>query len=507
MDALAEHRRRADALQYPRAWPDPVDSVELIETHISTVLLGGDYAYKLKKPVNLGFVDFTRLDQRHYYCTEELRLNRRLAPRVYLDVVAVTEDAAGPRFGDAARVVDWAVKMRRFPQSALLGKRAQNKVLEPDLIERLAAMLAGFHAGAPVATDSYGAPERITRRALENFEALAHTFTTEEQEARLQRLYSWTQEAAQRLAPVFEQRRRQGHVRECHGDLHLDNIILWEGELAAFDCIEFAPDLRWIDTANDIAFTIMDLHFHAQPAAAHHLLNAYLENSGDYDALALIPFYSVYRALVRAKIDALLLEEHTAPETRRTTMARMERYLALAEHLARPAPAALVITYGVSGSGKSTAAQALVQRLGCIRLRSDVERRRLMGLGKHAPTGSTLDGGAYTREQTRQTYARLHMLAGHVLAAGFVSVVDATFLDQAQRRCFADLAKERNAKFVILDLETSPAQLRARLVQRRAAGRDVSEADLEVLEQQLQRREPLDASERKHAITVLAEKL
>lgn len=503
MNILAEHRRRATALQRPCAWPHPVESVEVIETHISTVLLGGDYAYKLKKPVDLGFLDFTCLDRRYYYCTEEVRLNRRLAPRVYLDVVPVTEDATGPRIGGEGRVVDWAVKMRRFPQSALLGSQVQRGVPEAGLIERLADKLTRFHASAAVSTDArYGAPERVSKRALENFDALAHTLSAQEQRVRLQWLHRWTREAAQRLAPVFEQRQEQGHVRECHGDLHLDNIIIWDGELTAFDCIEFAPDLRWIDTANDIAFTVMDLHFRAQPVAAHHLLNAYLESSGDYDALAVIPFYSVYRALVRAKIDTLLLEESRVSEVRQTIMARVERYLALAEHLARPAPAGLVITCGVAGSGKSTAAQALVERFGCIRLRSDVERKRLLGLGKHAHTGSALGSGAYTHEQTQQTYERLCVLAERVLGAGFVPVVDATFLNRAQRRRFADLANEWDADFAILALEVQPAQLRARLVQRQAGGRDASEADLEVLEQQLRQREPLDASEREHAIAV-----
>lgn len=507
MDWLAEHRRRVAALQRPHAWPHPVDNVEVIETHISTVLLGGDYAYKLKKPLDLGFLDFTCLDRRYYYCTEEVRLNRRLAPRVYLDVVPVTEDAAGPRIGGDARVVDWAVKMRRFPQSALLGNRVRLGVPEPELIARLADKLARFHAEAAVSTDtSYGAPEHVGERALENFDALlAHTLSAPEHRARLQRLHSWTQEAAHRLAPVFGQRQRQGHVRECHGDLHLDNIIVWDGELTAFDCIEFAPDLRWIDTANDIAFTVMDLHFRAQPVAAHHLLNAYLESSGDYDALAVIPFYSVYRALVRAKIDTLSFEESRAPEARQTAAARVERYIALAEQLACPAPAGLVITFGVAGSGKSTAARALVERFGCIRLRSDVERKRLLGLGKHAHTGSALGSGAYTREQTQQTYARLHALAERVLSAGFVPVVDATFLDRAQRQRFADLANERDADFAILALDARPAQLRARLAQRRIGGRDASEADLEVLKQQLRQREPLDASEREHAIAVMPE--
>ncbi|MDN5872033.1 MAG: AAA family ATPase [Nitrococcus sp.] len=500
MDALGEHHRRVAALQRPHAWPHPVERIEVIETHISTILLAGDYAYKLKKPVNLVFLDFTPLDRRRHYCNEEVRLNRRMAPRVYLDVVPVTEDTTGPRIGGDGEVVDWAVKMRRFPQSALLGNRIQRAGHEPELIERLADKLADFHANTTIATDTrYGAKEGICERARANFDALADSFPAHE--ARLKRLLGWTQRAAQRLAPAFDQRQRQGHVRECHGDLHLDNIIVWDGELAAFDCIEFAPDLRWIDTANDIAFTVMDLHFRAQPAAAHHLLNAYLESSGDYDALRVIPFYSVYRALVRAKIDTLLLEENRSPEARRAIMARVERYLALAEHLTRPAAAKAVITFGVSGSGKSTAAQALVEHFGYIRLRSDVERKRLLGRGKHARTGSTLGGGAYTRKQTEQTYARLHALADGVLSAGFVPVVDASFLNRAQRHSFAKLAAERHAGFTILALEARADELRVRLAQRQAGGRDASEADLDVLEQQLQQCEPLDATERVSAVT------
>ncbi|EAR22136.1 bifunctional aminoglycoside phosphotransferase/ATP-binding protein [Nitrococcus mobilis] len=508
MDTLAEHRRRVAALQHVQAWPQPVEQVEVIETHISTVLLGGDYAYKLKKPVDFGFLDFTRLGRRHYYCMEEVRLNRRLAPHVYVDVVPVTEDASGPRLDGTGEVADYAVKMRRFPQAALLGNRAQRGPLEYDLIERLADKLADFHAAMPIATDPlYGAPERIGQRALENFEVLERNFTGQKQVARLRRLRIWVQEAAQRLAAAFARRQREGHVRECHGDLHLDNIIAWDGELAAFDCIEFAPDLRWIDTANDIAFTVMDLHFRAQPVAAHHLLNAYLERSGDYNALELIPFYSVYRALVRAKVDTLSLEKHCGTlETRQVMLEeRVDRYLALAEYLARPDPAHLVITFGVAGSGKSTAAQALVERFGCIRLRSDIERKRLLGFASHAHTDSPLGGGAYTHAHTQQTYARLRTLAEGVLSAGFVPVVDATFLGRAQRRRFAELAEARQAGFAILALEVPPAQLRLRVAQRRARGRDASEADLSVLERQLQQRELLDAGERERTIVVPAQ--
>lgn len=506
MDALAEHRQRVAALQRARAWPQSAENVEVIETHISTVLLGGDYAYKLKKPVDFGFLDFTGLEQRHYFCTEEVRLNRRLAPYLYLDVIPVTENAGGLKLGGTGKVVDYAVKMRRFPQSALLGNRAQRGALEYDLIERLADKLADFHAATPIATDPfYGAPDRISRRALENFDAPERNFAGQKQAVRLQRLRIWTQEAAQRLAAVFTRRQREGHVRECHGDLHLDNIIAWDNGLAAFDCIEFAPDLRWIDTANDIAFTIMDLYFRAQPVAAHHLLNAYLERSGDYSALEVIPFYSVYRAMVRIKVDMLSLEEHCGTlETQQITLERVDRYLALAESLARPAPAHLVITFGVTGSGKSTAAQALVERFGCIRLRSDVERKRLLGLAKYSHTDSPVGGGAYTHAQTQQTYAHLRTLAEGVLNAGFVPVVDATFLDPAQRRCFSELAMARQAGFAILALEVPPAQLRQRVAQRRTEGRGASEADLRVLEQQLGQYESLDDGEREHAIVVPA---
>lgn len=504
MDVLLEHRRRVAALQRPNAWPHPVAAIEVIETHISTVLLGGDYAYKLKKPLDLGFLDFTSLERRHHFCCEEVRLNRRLAPGLYLDVVPVTEDAEGLRIDGSAHVVDWAVKMRRFPQSALLGNRLGQGAPELGLIERLGGLLARFHADAAVCADAdYATPERIARRALENFDVLTGSAMMQEQDVRLEHLHRWTLESVQRLTPVFERRRSQGHVRECHGDLHLDNIILWDGELAAFDCIEFDPDLRWIDTANDLAFTIMDLHFRAQPVAAHHLLNAYLEDSGDYEALAVIPFYGVYRALVRAMVDTLLAEENPATAVEQAARARVARYLGLAEQLMRSAPRQLLITFGAAGSGKSTAAQALVERFGCIRLRSDVERKRLLGLGKLERTGSAPGAGAYTSEMSRRTYTRLRGLAESVLEAGFVPVVDATFLDRVQRRRFAELAQQCNAGFAILAMDTTPAQLRARLVRRQESARhEASEADLAVLERQLQQCEPLDAHERKQAISV-----
>jgi len=440
--------------------------MNVIETHISRILLDGELALKQKKPVVLPFVDYGTRVRRAHCCAEEVRLNRRFAPELYLGVVALEDGEP-------------AVKMRRFDENDRLDHVCARGELQPVQLVALAGRLQDFFTTAAAATPEkrFGAPEWVWSPVEENFVELAALLP--EHGPRLAALRQWSAGEFARLQPVFAARKAAGRVREGHGDLHLANLVLLDGAIVPFDGIEFNDDLRWNDVASEIAFLWMDLIDHGRPDLAGGFLDAWLSASGDYEALTVLGFYAVYRALVRAKVAAL--SGRPASD-----------YLALAETLATPPTPALLLTHGLSGSGKSTASAALLwrQRSGrLIRLRSDVERKRLFGLVPLARS----DGSIYTPEATAATYGRLRTLAGEALAAGFSVIVDAAFLRRAERSDFRALAATRGLRCVILACEAPVDELRRRLRQRQ---NDASEATVEVLEQQLGWMEPLTDDER-----------
>lgn len=481
-------------LRDPLAYPHPAGRLEHIETHISHVLLAGDYAYKLKKPLDLGFLDFSTLERRRFFCEEELRLNGRLAPHIYLGVVPITGSAERPRVGGAGEALEYAVKMRRFDQDDLLTRVP----VTPDLADRIAERVAAFHASIPaVAPDSeYGTPQAVLIPMLENFDHSRTCLQDQAALSRLQYLERWTCERRDALWQVLDRRRREGHVGECHGDMHRGNIALVEGGLVIFDGIEFNPGLRWIDTMSELAFLVMDLEEAGEFDQASRLLNRYLELSGDYEGLLVLDFYKVYRAMVRAKVTAIRLgQEDVEPEEAVRDREDYERYVALAESYTRSRPQRLVITHGVSGSGKSRLARELRARLPFIHLCSDLERKRLFGLSAEARTESGIQGGIYTAEADDRTYARLLELATLVLDAGYSPLVDATFLKAPRRAPFLDLASDKGCPCIILDLSAPEEVLRERVSARKAEGRDPSEAGIAVLEAQLASEEPLSGAE------------
>ena len=523
----------ADLLE-PRAYPHPVEQVEAVSTHISQLFLAGDFAYKLKRPVSLGFVDFSTLERRRFYCEEELRLNRRLAPQLYLDVVQVVRqdarlriDAEGEGEGET---IDYAVRMHRFPQQALLSKQP----LDEALIDRLAERVAYFHASLmPAPADTpYGEPEAVLAPMLDNFEPLraaiaardtSHAPATpdapDEQVARhLQRLERWTRKRFARLRSALEQRQRGGRIRECHGDMHRGNIVVLDGEPVIFDCIEFNPSLRWIDTMSEVAFLTMDLAESGAHGLARRLLNRYLEVSGDYDGLRLLRFYQVYRALVRAKVSAIQLlqtapasEQEGAPadarqsrpeamQARAQARQEMQHYLALARSCTGRHRPQLFITHGFSGSGKTRLGHLLREQLPIIQIRSDIERKRLYGIPEQSRPPAHQDVPLYGHEATARTYRRLLALARESMAAGFSVLVDATFLSRAQRAPFLALAEALHCPYRILALQAPMPLLRERINARGSAGQDASDADLDVLGLQIAQCEPLTEAEHRSAV-------
>ena len=476
-----------EALRDPACYQHPVDRVDVLETHISYVLLAGEYAYKLKKAVRLPFLDFSTPQLRRRYCREELRLNRRTAPQVYLDVVPIGGALRAPRVGLGGPALEHAVRMRRFAQEALFRRLAARGALGDEHVDALADALAGFHgaiAGGAV-PEAMGTAGAIRAPAMENFDEILALRPRGPARDALEALRVWTEAEGAALAGVFDARRRDGFVRECHGDLHLGNVVSIGGAAVLFDGIEFAPRFRWTDVMADAAFPFMDLMRGAE-RLAWRFLDGYLQRTGDYEGLAALRFYAVYRAVVRAKIAAVRASQLAPDDARRLdALSELDEYVELARRLASRHPPVLVLMHGVSGSGKSTAAQALLEALGAVRLRSDVERKRLHGLDPAAKTDSAVGGGIYTAEAGERTYRRLAELAQGALSAGYPVVVDAAFLERPRRDGLRDVAQACNAAFQIVSCFAPPGVLRERVGRRSRALADASEAGTEVLERQL----------------------
>lgn len=506
-DTMADQRTLIDELMDPRAYPHAAEKVERIETHISTVLLAGAYAYKIKKPVNLGFLDFSTLALRRHYCEEELRLNRRLAPDLYLDVVGIRRDGGSPQLcsTDATGVVEYAVKMKRFEQHALLDRVLATGELTSQQIDALAQAVAAFHSSAPRLIPEHKFGRTATQEALlrQNFEQIRALLTSGTVPHELDDVERWSRAEHAALASAMEKRRSEGYVRECHGDLHLGNIALIDGAIQIFDGIEFNADLRWIDVINEVAFLVMDLNARGRADLGARFLNAYLEITGDYAGIRLLRAYLVYRAMVRAKVACIRLHQvGLGGDARRAAEADFMAYLRLARDFTQQRKPWLLVTHGVSGSGKTTITQALLEAFGTLRVRSDLERKRLHGYAGAAHTGSSLGAGVYGRSATEVTYEELQRLARLILQAGWPVIVDATFLQRNQRDLFRALARDMDVPFLALACYADADELRRRIVQRSAQGTDASEATIAVLEQQLRAREPLTADERGQSIEV-----
>ncbi|HEX5285963.1 MAG TPA: AAA family ATPase [Polaromonas sp.] len=506
MDSETEFRATVDrtlvqALR-ERLQIDTQQPVALEETHISWVLLTERLAYKLKKPVHLPFVDFSTLALRKHFCEEEVRLNRRLAPSLYLGVVPVYGTMQAPRIGDikdTGEPIDFVVCMQRFPPGALLSERLAAGGLLPEHLDRLALRLADFHRDAPVALPAsfMDAAEQVLQPVLKVLKQLQADGNPPQVAA----LRDWVDAQAPALQEAWHARRSSGAVRECHGDLHLANAVLIGDEVTAFDCIEFDPALRWIDVMSDVAFLTMDLMANGRNDLAFRFLDTYLQRSGDYPGVRVLRFYEVYRALVRGLVGRVRSRSAGA-----ASLPAGPDYLACAQRLVQTAggSARLLITHGLSGSGKSTVARQLLALAGAIRLRSDVERKRLFGLAAlQRSAEQTVD--IYTPDASRRTFDRLKECARTALQAGYPVIIDAAFLRRAERCAFQALAAELRVPFSILHCRASEAQMRQRVAARSVVGDDASEANVNVLERQLASHEPLDGDERAVTLEVVTD--
>ncbi len=456
------------SLQSEDAYPHALgDGITLIETHISWIFLAGEFAYKVKKPIANSFLDYSTLAARKHFCEEELRLNQRFAKEIYLDVVAVTATRAGLQIGGTGEPVEYAVRMRRFASDALLEYRvAHNQVSVAD-VRALAASIAKFHSQAEkaVPTSAFGTPQLVFSEltaSLKDISKLAIPRTIDG----LELFEHWALQFFSSHQSLFQLRKEQGHIRECHGDLHLGNVVLWKHDLIPFDGIDFCEEFRWIDTLSDAAFTAMDLAAHGRMDLCHSFINAYFECTGDYSSLGLLPWYLAYRAVVRAKVSALRSTQASATTAEQASAEHdLDSMLDLASrfthgHSSKPQ---IWITYGLSGSGKTSGSEQLLQRHGAIRVRSDVERKRLANLQPLTRLAPEAQGTSplYSTDMTAATYQRLAELTEQLIRAGFSVIVDATCLLKWQREVFRSLADRLQVPYRILAFHADPTRCAA----------------------------------------------
>lgn len=489
----------------PEVYDHPVQPFQVLETHISWVILTGDFAYKIKKPVDFAFLNYSTLEKRKFYCEEEIRLNQFLAPELYVGVVPITGENNSLRMNGKGQAIEYAVKMRQFSQDLIFSQLLARNGLTPLLIEQLAQFIADFHQRTPVADKSsvLGTPEHVHAPVVQNFEQILPLLTEEEDKTQMAFLQQWSEEQFKQHEKLFAQRKKQGFIRDCHGDLHLGNIILYQGKPILFDRIEFNEDFRWTDVIADIAFIAMDLAAHQQPEMAKHLLNSYFSFTGDYAGLAILPYYQAQRAIVRAKVNLFgLFQPQLSAEKKQEILQRYRKFMQLAQQYTQQKNPVLFITSGFTGSGKSTLAQKLVEKIAAYQLRSDVERKRLFGFNRTETTHSEVNKGIYEKEATQKTYDHLAEQAKIILQAGYSVIVDASFLKKAQREKFQHLAKELKVPFFILNCQVSRAQIETWIKERQTEMRDPSEGRMEVLTMQEETAEPLTSDEQKVALKI-----
>ena len=488
------------SLSAPDSWPHPVDELRVIETHISWVFLTGDYAYKIKKPIKLSFLDFSTLELRHRWCFEELRLNRRWAPQLYLDVVPISGTAEQPVIGGSGAPIEYAVRMRQFPQSSLLNARLASGLVDADDMIGLAEMIADRHANAPVHREErFGSPAAVAKPMRENFPYIEPWADAD----MLSELKRWTEAQLERWETVITARLRGGFVRECHGDLHSRNLVQLNDGIFAFDCVEFSEELRFLDVISDVTFLTMDLVANGRVDLARTVLNRYLEVSGDYDGMQLYGLYFVYHCMIRAKVDAIRATERGEDEQagRESDLASVRHYCDVARRwIHRPAPA-LIVMHGFSGSGKTRVSSRLLQAVYAVRIRSDIERKRLFGYKERGSSESQPGQGLYAGDKSAATYRHMLDLAENLLRSGQRVILDATFLSAPARGDARALADVCGVPCVLVDVTAPMSVLESRIEARQSAATDASEADLGVLRHQLENADPVDEASEGPVVT------
>lgn len=489
------------SLLKPEAYPEPTTKVDLVQTHVSWIFLTDSHAYKIKKPVDFGFLNFTTIDRRRFYCNEEVKYNNRLCPAgIYEGVVELRQTAGGASFLGDGQILDYAVKMKRLPAERMLDRLIDNNAVSVSEIRDLAHVIAAFHVRTPTSptVSEFGRLDRILFNWNENFDQSVAFESTTLPASEREYVKNWVTAFAERNTEIFDRRISNGCIRECDGDIHLENICLIDGIPHIFDCIEFNERFRCCDTAADIAFLLMDLDYHNRRDLSAEALSAYHDATGDDELHALIDFYKIYRAFVRGKVESFHSID-TGVDQRERTVATQKaiRYFRLARGYIerRKLQPTLFITCGLMGCGKSTLAGQLCFELGIPCYNSDIIRKQQAGLSPFSPAPAPFGEGLYTEQLTADAYGELLKLAEKELAAKGSVIIDACCIKKQDRLKFAALAKGCGARFVILHVSCSEAINRRRLSARLVSEKTVSDGRTELLNTQRHAFETPDTTE------------
>lgn len=486
-----------EALKNTALYPHMATRIEVVETHLSWVLLTGPFAYKIKKPLALGFQDFTTLVARKKYCELELQYNQALAKDIYIEVIPIYGTPSSPSFEPNGPVLEYAIKMNEFSQDSLLSVYAINNKLSKQHIDSIAKELAQFHKNAEVCPSyqSFGSKDAVFHDVLDNFLALKSLNIDSATRVLVEDIEQATKQLCNELETTIQARKAQGFVRACHGDLHLGNIVMLKNEPVIFDCIEFNESFRYTDVMSDVAFLAMDLDHAGKSALASQFINRYFELSSDYEGAQLLRFYQCYRAMVRAKVSALFIEQLTGGDPKKIHLKeQLTAFLTLAKHYMQPGKPELMIMMGPSGSGKTIYSEELIIQQQAIRLRSDVIRKQLLGLDPITKSTASQKAELYSAEMTMRLYQHLQKVATILINCGYSVIIDATCLQEWQRALFIEVAKKAQIDFEIF-LFICPVEVLEQRLMNRANLKDASDADASILGMQIDEAEPLTEEE------------
>jgi aminoglycoside phosphotransferase family enzyme/predicted kinase len=481
---------------YAHAVTGQPTSVQLIQTHISYVLLTGELAYKIKKPLNFGFLNYSTLEARQHFSEEELRLNQRGAAEIYLEVLPITQTGDRYEFGGEGKVVEYAVKMRQFPQEALLTALFERGELTPELVTQLAEVIAEFHSKTTTSDyiRSFGEVAQVRQAFDENFEQTEQYIGGPQTQQQFDETKAYCDRFFAEQEDLFKQRMAADRIRECHGDLHLRNICYWHNKLLLFDCIEFNESFRFVDVMYDVAYIVMDLEARQRPDLSTLFLNAYTEQTGDWEGLKVLPIYVSRQTYVRAKVTSFLLNDPGVPAPeKQIAQDTAALYYRLAWQYSQPRQGRVLIMSGLSGSGKSTTARQIAAKIGAIHIRSDAVRKHLGGVPLYDKGNASL----YTPEMTEKTYARLLDLGISLAQAGYSVILDAKYDRQSLRQAVIQQATDQQLPLQIIQCEAPVEVLHQRLQQRTG---DIADATTDVLSRQSF--EPFSASEQAYVKTI-----
>lgn len=477
-----------DSMTNPNFYPHKPDAVELIQTHISYVFIAGDIVYKVKKPVNFGFLDFTSLDKRKFYCDEELRLNKRLAPSIYLDVVPIAQDSQGNIFpGTGEKVIDYAVRMKKLPLDKMLKTLLANGRADEKVMDAVANKIAAFHKVAETGgrIDEMGGIATIRHNHEENFTQTYNYINITIPEYQYNFIKDYVENFLTDNKSLLKKRVVDSKIRDCHGDLHLEHICIAD-EIIIFDCIEFNERFRFGDVAAEVAFLTMDLDYNGYPEQAESFVKSYLKYSNDADMIMLLNFYRCYYAYVRGKVTSFRLDQKDISANERSQVVKTaKRYFDLAYtyavHLEKPV---LILTAGLMGCGKSYQARHLAARLGARTIRTDVLRKELLNINPTDRHNEDFGRGIYSDDISRLTYDKAYELAQSEIKSGKPVIIDASFKRRSERQKAVQMAQRLNIPFYVIECTCRDEIVKMRLDKRVQEKTNASDGRWEIFQEQ-----------------------